>query len=39
MWWDISCYVFGAISVVGPICLIFWYGAEAKRRIADLNKK
>lgn len=39
MGWDLSCYIFGAISIIGPICLIVWYVTEAKRKIAELNKK
>jgi len=37
MGWDIGCYIFGAISIVGPICLIFWYFAAAKEQLNKLD--
>jgi hypothetical protein len=29
----------GIVSIVGPICLIFWYISGAKAQLARLNKK
>lgn len=37
--WDAGCYIFGAISVIGPICLILWYLKGAKAQIDRLNAK
>lgn len=39
MGWDIGCYVFGAISIVGPILLIVWYLGAAKEQVRKLNEK
>ncbi len=39
MGWNVINYIFGAICIIGPICLIFWYGAEAKRRILEMKAK
>jgi hypothetical protein len=38
MGWDIGCYVFGAISIIGPILLVFWYIKGAKAQIERLNQ-
>jgi hypothetical protein len=29
----------GIVSIVGPICLIFWYISGAKAQLAKLNDK
>jgi len=39
MIWNVFCYIFGAISIIGPICLIFWYGSAAKKRLQDFNSR
>jgi len=39
MGWNVTCYIMGAISIIGPICLIFWYVKGAKAQLANLNKK
>jgi hypothetical protein len=39
MGWNVINYIFGAICIIGPICLIFWYGAAAKERIKEMKAK
>ena len=39
MGWDVLCYIMGAVSIIGPICLIFWYAGAAKKRLDDFKKK
>ena len=36
--WDISCYIFGAIAIVGPLFIIVWYFQEAHKRVKELNR-
>ena len=38
MGWNVMCYVMGAISIAGPIALIFWYVQGAKAQLANLHK-
>ncbi len=38
MGWNVTCYIMGVISIVGPICLIFWYVKGAKEQLANLKK-
>lgn len=38
MGWNVMCYLMGAISIGGPVCLIFWYIQGAKAQLARLNK-
>jgi hypothetical protein len=38
MGWNVTCYIMGAISIIGPICLIFWYVQGAKEQLSRLNK-
>lgn len=37
--WDLGCNIAGAVAVIGPILLIYWYVTEVKRKIKKLNKK
>jgi len=37
--WDICCYIFGAIAIVGPFCIVFWYVRAAKQRFKDMEQK
>ncbi len=37
MGWDVTCYIMGAISIAGPIALIFWYVKGAKAQLKNLN--
>jgi hypothetical protein len=39
MVWNTMCWIMGIISIVGPICLIFWYLQGAKAQLARLNKE
>lgn len=39
MGWNAMCYIMGAISIIGPVCLIFWYFSAAKKRLQDFNSK
>jgi hypothetical protein len=38
MIWNIFCYIFGIVAIVGPICLVFWYSKAAKQRLSDMSK-
>lgn len=38
MGWDIACYIAGAVSIIGPVGLVFWYYKAAKKQIRGLNK-
>ena len=37
MGWDVMCYIMGAISIIGPIALIFWYVQGAKAQLKKLH--
>lgn len=39
MAWDFFCYLFGGISIAGPILLIFWYVKGAKAQLKRMNGK
>lgn len=39
MGWDIACYIFGAICIIGPICIVFWYFSAAKEQLRKLHEK
>ena len=39
MGWNVLNYIFGAISILGPILLIFWYIKAVRVRMSDFNKK
>jgi hypothetical protein len=36
--WDIACYTFGVICIVGPFTLLFWFWKTASSRFRDLGK-
>ncbi len=38
MVWDIFNWIFGIISIVGPLALIAWYFQAAKAQLENLNK-
>ena len=38
MGWDVTCYIMGAVSIIGPIALIFWYLQGAKEQLARLHE-
>mgnify|MGYP000968916261 CR=1 FL=1 len=37
--WDVACYIFGTIALVGPLFIVVWYFRAAKQRIQDMNKE
>lgn len=37
MVWGVFTYIFGAIAVVGPLCLVYWYWKAARQRFRELN--
>jgi hypothetical protein len=39
MIWDVMCYIMGAVSIIGPICLIFWYTSAAKKRLKEFHNR
>ncbi len=39
MGWNAMCWIMGIISIVGPICLIFWYVKGAKAQLARLQNR
>ena len=39
MGWNVMSWVMGIISIVGPICLVFWYLQGAKAQLARLHKE
>jgi len=38
MAWDVACYIAGAICIIGPIGLIFWYFGAAKQQVKRLHE-
>lgn len=36
--WDIANYIFGAIAMIGPFTILWWFLSAARRRFRDLNE-
>lgn len=37
MGWGVFCYIFGAIAIVGPLILIYWYWKAASQKLREFN--
>ncbi|MBN1630391.1 MAG: hypothetical protein JW990_11550 [Thermoleophilia bacterium] len=38
MAWGVFCYIFGAIAVIGPLCLVWWYWKAAREKFRELGQ-
>ncbi len=36
--WDIFCYIAGAISIVGPLAIIYYYVRAVRKRLKEFNE-
>jgi len=37
--WDIANYIFGAIAMIGPFTILWWFLRAAGRRFKDLDEQ
>ena len=37
--WDTLCYIAGAVAIVGPLIIIYYYFRTVKRRLEEFNKR
>jgi uncharacterized membrane protein len=37
MGWGVMTYIFGAICIVGPFLLMYWYAKAARKKFQDFN--
>jgi 4-amino-4-deoxy-L-arabinose transferase-like glycosyltransferase len=37
MGWGVMTYIFGAICIVGPFLLMYWYAKAARKKFKDFN--
>ncbi|HQF51781.1 MAG TPA: hypothetical protein PLJ89_06435 [Thermoleophilia bacterium] len=36
--WDLSCYIMGAVAIVGPCTIAFWFFEASRQRFRDLSE-
>jgi len=37
--WDLFCYIAGAISIAGPLGIIYFYFRTVRRRLKDFKER
>lgn len=37
MVWGVFTYIFGAICIIGPLCLVYWYWKAAKHKFREFS--
>jgi hypothetical protein len=37
--WDVLCYIAGAIAIVGPLFIVYYYFRAVRRRLREFNKQ
>ena len=37
--WDIFCYIAGAVSIAGPIAIIYFYFRTVRQRLREFKEK
>jgi len=37
--WDIFCYIAGAVSIAGPLAIIYFYFKTASRRLKEFKQR
>ena len=37
--WDIFCYIAGAVSIAGPLLIIYFYVRAVRRRLGEFKEK
>lgn len=37
--WDILCYIAGAVSIVGPLLIIYFYFKTVSRRLKEFKER
>lgn len=37
--WDIFCYIAGAVSIVGPLCIIYFYIRTVRKRLKEFKER
>jgi len=36
--WDLSCYIMGAVAIVGPCTIAWWFFKASRKQFRDLNE-
>lgn len=39
MGWGVFTYIFGAIAIIGPLCVAYWYWKAARRKFRDFKRE
>lgn len=37
--WDVLCYIAGAVSIAGPLAIIYFYVRTVRRRLKQFNEE
>lgn len=37
--WDVLCYLAGAVAIIGPLFIVYYYFRAVRRRLRELDKR